>query len=163
MKKALSSMLALLLVICSISCYAYAETSDLDVAARVEELRNDPVIQEMVERYAPDPKEWWDWYEKLPLEASTGVSKFYILDWLEYFASMSEEDRLFVNYNPLYFAVTEPDAASEFMDDYATSSYAVVDPPAGGGCLPTGGYGMIMTKICGTILYVKKLIATLMR
>ena len=77
MKKALSLMLALILTVCSISLQAYAETSDSDVAARVEQLRNDPVIQEMVEKYAPDPEKWWAWFEERPLRVRSrqGLAK----------------------------------------------------------------------------------------
>lgn len=140
MKKALSLMLALILTVCSINLQAYTETSDSDVAARVEQLRNDPVIHEMVEKYAPDPEKWWAWFEERPLEGSveTGVGKIYVLEWIKAFASFPEEQRLSVSYNPLLFAVTGPEDSSKSKD-----------------------MNMITAKICGAIPYVKRLIATL--
>ena len=136
MKKALSLMLALILTVCSINLQAYTETSDSDVAARVD----DPVIHERVEKYAPDPEKWWAWFEERPLEGSveTGVGKIYVLEWIKAFASFPEEQRLSVSYNPLLFAVTGPEDSSKSKD-----------------------MNMITAKICGAIPYVKRLIATL--
>lgn len=161
MKKALSLMLALILTVCSINLQAYAETSDSDVAARVEQLRNDPVIQEMVEKYALDPEKWWDWYNDLPLDDEDVVSKIYVLEWIEYFALMPEDERLYVNYNPLLFAGTEQDDSHTSIDEYDTSSYGVVLPPDGGGFFQQEVTNMLTTKIYGMIQYVKKLIAML--
>lgn len=67
--------------------YVYSYTQ------RREELESDPAIREMVDRYAPDPKEWWAWYETLPETSDTELSKIGALEWVELFSLQSEDGR----------------------------------------------------------------------
>lgn len=145
MRKVLSLILTLFLILTGITFPASAEA-----AARVDELKNSQAIQEMVRQYAPDPEKWWAWFEDQPLEGTeeTGVGRLYVLEWIEIFASLSEEERMDFNYNPLLFAITGPEdsispAKLELSRQDETDA--------------------ITAKIGGSVAQVKMLIAQLMR
>lgn len=133
-------MLVVSIVLCCFSCFASADAPDSDVVSRINELEKDPVIHDMVDQYAPNPERWWDWYNNLPIRDEEFLDKLDVLLWIKSFGNMSEENRQYVNYNPLYFAESEANSVSSTMDDFDVSSYAVVLPPDDGGFLPTGGY-----------------------
>lgn len=100
------------------------EPADDDIRAQIEELENDPIIREMVDFYAPDPKEWWDWYETLPDDHEEVVSKLSALKWIKSFSGHLGEP-LHVNYDIFGFAAGLAASGKEFEpyneDEYVYS------------------------------------------
>lgn len=102
MKKPVRIVICLLLALCAVSFLAFsgspAPASDggsapVPVTALISELETDPAIREMVDRYAPDPQQWWAWYETLPERSESEFSKISALEWVELFSLQSEDGR----------------------------------------------------------------------
>lgn len=74
---------------------------------RINELENDPTIRETVETYAPDPQQWWDWYETLPEKSDSELSKVNALEWVELFSL--QEGRTGLYYDLLQFPAMPDD------------------------------------------------------
>lgn len=68
---------------------------------RINELENDPTIRETIETYAPDPQQWWDWYEALPEKSDSELSRLGVMEWVELFSLQSEEGRTGLYYDLL--------------------------------------------------------------
>lgn len=122
-----------------------ATESEEDVYTKVKEMEQNPIIHEMVDKYAPDPQQWWDWYETLPLQHESSVSKEYALTWVEIVSRLSDDERDNMNYNLFQFAAAleKYDTETTMMysfDDMSTDSYAVEPPLDNDKFLPTGGY-----------------------
>ena len=96
-----------------------------DIREQIEELENDPIIREMVDFYAPDPKEWWDWYETLPDDHEEVVSKKSALTWVKIVSRLPEEEQNNLNYNVFGFAAGLAASGKEFEpyneDEYVYS------------------------------------------
>ena len=68
-------------------------------AAYVEQKRQDPAIRETVEEDALDAEIWWQWFDILPVDHETHLSQRAVLEWVENYMTIPEEDRAFLSYN----------------------------------------------------------------
>ena len=96
-----------------------------DIQAEIRALENDPVIREMVDKYAPDPQQWWAWYESLPDEHEELISKKGALTWIKIVSRLPEEEQNNLNYNVFGFAAGLAASGKEFEpyneDEYVYS------------------------------------------
>ena len=90
------------------------------IAAYVEQKRQDPAIRETVEEDALDAEIWWQWFDILPVDHETHLSQRAVLEWVENYMTIPEEDRAFLSYHLMRIS-------QETLDDYTNPDH--LPPP----------------------------------
>ncbi len=73
--------------------HSFTFVPDPGAAGRVEQMKNNKKLREVIEQESADPEAWWEWVESLPVDSDITLDQEEVLEWLEVYSKCTPEER----------------------------------------------------------------------